>query len=519
MKQTKIAVRIFACLLCLLMLVPLMIACKKEEENPNDSGANSSGDSQPIQSPSESDTINDVEELPEVNYNGKEFKMLLRKNDDMTKDMFVEDMNATGLSVVDIAVYQRNKTIEKKYGVTIKADQSSSGNDDTDHLKSIQTGETAYHLIANHGRSMFVYAINDSLINWNKLTYVDLDKIYWNQGMRDDFNINGVLYCMAGDLSWHSMGAAVCMVFNKELCAELNMDYPYSAVEEGEWTFEMFKTMALKAKDGSGTKVDPINNSADSKAMLGYMTTMYRGPLTVLYTGGGSVVTLNEDKTALELTLNTSRNQQLYEDFFALMNETNIQIYNTSCSENHYKVFATGNVLFFDTRLYDIAKIRNYGMEDGYGILPWPKYDTEVGDGEENVYYSWSDAVGNTFGVPTGWKSEDYEFISVVLEALCAEGYRTVKPKYYENTLQKQYSDAASAKMIDYILDGRRYDIAVYMMTGSTYGNIGDCGLKLLQSETHQLSTWWAGVESQAKKGLETVNAKFQSLGSLDSLK
>ncbi|MBQ9783665.1 MAG: hypothetical protein IJW44_04000 [Clostridia bacterium] len=510
MKQTKTWVRLVALLMCLLMVGALLVACKKKTDEPAPSDttppASDTSDTQEA-----SDTISYEEELPEIKFGGKEFKMLLRNNEDMYRDMYVAD--SAGGDTVDKAVYLRNKTVESRFEMVLKADKSSSGNMDTDHLNAIKTGQTAYHLIANHGRGMFAYANNDTLMNWSKIPYLNYDKGYWNQGMQEDFTVNGVLYCLAGDISWHSLSAAVCMVFNKDVCTAIGEEYPYAAVQNDEWTFEKFKTMALKAGAGASLKLDPINNASDKTATLGYMTTQFRGPLTVLYAGGGSVVSLNEDKTALELTLNTERNNTIFAEYFALNNNNNIQMYKTGNGNEHFKAFATGNILFFDTRIGDVGVIKNFGMEtDKFGIIPWPKYDDAV-DG----YYAWSDAIGNTFGVPKGWADTEYEFVGVVMEALCAEGYRVVTPKYYSNILQSQYSDAASVEMINIIRDGRRYDIASYMMSGSDYGEIGNAGTKLLLNG-QTLAAWWPTVETQAVAGLQEINDTFELLGQLDSV-
>ena len=510
MKQTKTWARLLALLLCLLMVGSLLIACKKKTEDP--AASDTPAATTPTDTLPGEDSLDVVADLPEVKFGGKEFKMLLRNNVDMYRDMYVED--SAGGDTVDKAVYLRNKTVESRFEVVLKADKSSDGNLDTDHLNAIKTGQTAYHLIANHGRGMFSYANNDALMNWSKIPYLNYEKDYWNQGMQEDFTINGVLYCLAGDISWHSLSAAVCMVFNKQVCDAIGEEYPYTAVQSGEWDFEMFKTMALKAGSGASAKIDPINNTADATATMGYMTTQYRGPINVLYAGGGSVVTVNEDRTALELTLNTERNDQIFTEFLSLKNYNNIQLYATGNGDAHFKAFATGNILFYDTRIGDVARIKHFGMEtDKFGIIPWPKYDENV-----EGYHAWSDAIGNTFGVPKGWTDTEYEFVGIVMEALCEAGYNTVTPKYYSNILQSQYSDAASVEMINIIRDGRRYDIASYMMCGSDYGQIGDVGMVLLTQGYANLSTWWPTVENKALSGLQEANEIFELLGATDKL-
>lgn len=495
MKKTSLLMRSLALLLCMLMLGSMLIACRKEEEpvetEPETSEVVTS------ETVTETETIDDKEELPEVNYGGKEFKMLLRNSEEHIKDMYFATVQEAK-EAVDLKVYARNKAVESRFGVKIVCDKSSHSNLDTDQVNPILGGQANYHLIGNHGRGMFTYAINSTLADWNQLNYLQTDKAYWCTGMREEFTINGKLFCFRGDMSIESLSSTVVMLFNKTLCATSGMDYPYELVEEDEWTFEKFKTMALAVGNPTGQQVK-LNEDTD----IGYMSTQFRGPITVLYSAGKSIVELNEEKTKLVLTLADGDTDQLYKDYFGLIDQNNVYCVEGE-SPTHLKRFSDGRVLFFDCRLSSIGQIIANGMDD-YGILPWPKYNEDV---EE--YYSWCDPWGNTFGIPNTHTADELDFVAIVTEAMCAEGYREVMPVYYDTILLgQQATDASSVEMIEYIRAGRRYDIASYMMTGSDYGSIGNCGMILLTYPDHSFSNWWASNQTQATTGLRNINALF----------
>ena len=498
MKKTTLLMRSLALLLCMLMLGSLFVACRKEEE-PVETEAETTEVVTQTETVTETETIDDVEELPEVNYGGKEFKMLLRNSEDHVKDMYFETVQSAK-EAVDLKIFSRNKAVENRFGVKIVCDKSSNGNLDTDQINPILGGEANYHLIGNHGRAMFKYATSSTLADWNQLNYLQTDKAYWCGGMREEFTINGKLFCFRGDMSIESLSSTVVMLFNKTVCTGNNMEYPYDLVEEGEWTFEAFKTMALQVGAGAATQIDPASGDP-----MGYMSTQFRGPITVLYSAGKSVVELNEEKTELVLTLADGDTDQLFKDYFGLIDQNNVYCKSGEGEgANTLKNFATGNILFFDTRLASIKDIIANGMDD-YGILPWPKYNEDV---EE--YYSWCDPWGNTFGIPNTHGADELDFVAIVTEAMCAEGYREVMPVYYDTILLgQQATDSASVEMIEYIRAGRRYDVGTYMMDGSDYGSIGNCGTVLLGYEGHSFSTWWAGVQTQATTGLRNINALF----------
>ena len=103
----------------------------------------------------------------------------------------------------------------------------------------------------------------------------------------------------------------------------------------------------------------------------------------------------------------------------------------------------------------------------------------------------------NLFLVPI--TNPDPERISVILEALCAEGYRSVIPAYYEVALQKKYTrDDLSVQMLDIIKEGRVFDIGYYYCGGT----FGSAGYNLANSTDRSFSSYYA-------KNEKSVNAEL----------
>lgn len=509
-------IRALLLLLCCCMILGAFAGCQTttppegpDTDGTSDSttGTNASGDDETTaEETTEEETTEEetepVEQLPDVQYN-KEFVMYMRKENYYISEQYIAELTGQ-YSIVDAAVYFRNLAVEERFGVEINIVQSTDSNLDTSAMESIKTNNCNYDVIVNHGRAMFTYAMNNTLADWNDLPYVDLTKPWWNQGMINDFTVNGVLYCLAGDISYQSLGATVGMIFNKDVCDMLEIDMPYDLVLDNEWTWAEFKKMTEMAnQELSGN--DTLK--PEDGDVMGYMTSYWRGPMTVLYAGGGSIVSKNDAGTELELTLYSARNEQIFSDYFDLLSKANNKLYYTGYSiEGVHKTFAKGKVLFMDTRLYDIRYIVAQNFSN-YGVIPWPKYDEFV---EE--YYSWCDAVANTFGVPKCHNKERLEYVSVILEALCAEGYREVLPTFYEDVLQSKYANDPDAfDCIDLIKAGRRYDIASYMQ--ANMGAVSSPGPNLIDTKTGEFknfTNWYGGVEATAKQNLKLVNKLFE---------
>ena len=111
--------------------------------------------------------------LPEKDYEGFDFHMLIRNNPRWIEDMYVE--KATG-EIVDDAIFERNSMIAEKYNISITYQPSSHDNTETDAVKTILAGDDAYSLVMAHGRAAFAYANQGLVLDWNTdLPYVNLD--------------------------------------------------------------------------------------------------------------------------------------------------------------------------------------------------------------------------------------------------------------------------------------------------------------------------------------------------------
>lgn len=507
MKQTF--VRLTLLLVLLGMFVCAFAACGEKKkpvaddvtsENPADSGTDSTVTTE---------DPNKIPELPTVDYGGQEFLMLIREDGgglaSTREDMYFDSNPAANNgSIVDQRVWARNQRIMEETGIQISANRSSSNNSDTDQLNPILNNDDTYDLIANHGRSMTIYATKGALANWYDVPFLSdcLDYDWWEQGMREDFTVNGKLWILSGDLSWTGLGATICMVMNKALARKLQIDYQdlYYKMDDGEWTFEEFKTQVAKANAEMGT--DDSSLSVADGDYMGYMTGYYRGPLTVVFSGGDTLVRNNGSE--IELTLNTPRTEQIFSDYFALLQEPNVYYPGTGTGTAFYKSFANGNVLFTDTRLYDVSWIQEE-MSD-YAVFPWPKYDENVAE-----YYAWRDAVANIFGIPVTIKGDRLERVGVILEMLSRYGNETVIPAFYQRVLLSRYGqDEYGQKAIDYIKAGRRYDLGTYMSSLSKLQNVGP---EAYATADHSYTTWYNENSGKVDAQIAETNLLFGDMG------
>jgi hypothetical protein len=108
-----------------------------------------------------------------------------------------------------------------------------------------------------------------------------------------------------------------------------------------------------------------------------------------------------------------------------------------------------GQGLFCDSTGGNVSSYRD--MDIDFGIIPYPKAD------ENQKNYRARSEYPELFVIPL--VCENLELNGAVLEAMSSEYYRSVRPVYFEMSLESRTArDAESADMLTIILDSRTYD-------------------------------------------------------------
>ena len=423
--------------------------------------------------------------------------MFVRNNDGFIADMYAE--TSTG-DIMNDAIYDRNQKVAERFGVNFGIIRSANvyASDATD---VILAGDDSYDILLCHARSISPYAQNDLLLEWNTdLKYIDLDKPWWNQDSRKSLSVANKLFTCSGDICHLNLGAANGMFYNKNIFKELNIDEPYDMVKSGKWTFEEFDKLAKQgARDINGDgKIDFENDR------IGYLTNHWIGPIEVLYTGSQRICK-KDANDEIVLSLNTERTVNIFEKFFALTDsDAGHIILADGQADVMVKAFSEDRVMFLDGNIKTLDRMRD--MKSDFGIIPWPKFDES-----DEKYYTNVDAGCNLIGVPVSVSDPDR--VSVILEALCAEGSKSVMPQYYEVVLQTKYSrDDESVQMLDIIRDGRVFDIGYFYSNTIIPMAINSIGWQLTKSEGHNFSSVYAENETVALTKIAEINKAYREM-------
>ncbi|MBE6612997.1 MAG: extracellular solute-binding protein, partial [Ruminococcaceae bacterium] len=330
------------------------------------------------------------------------------------------------------------------------------------HIESsVLSGTMDYDLVAGAENQLFAYAPEGLFANLYDVEHVDLAQPWWSRLFVENVTYDGKLFLITGDIAITAINNMNVIYFNKELLADYKLENPYDLVRSGKWTHD---TMVKMIAD-SGVTTDLNGDSVmDENDQYGWLTSplMTQGFISAY---GMTVTEFGDDGDPVLTFFNADMNEKL--DILSAFLHTGDDVFMipngatevTTAKLN--ELFTNGHALFMTQTLAEVTTLRN--LEYDFGILPYPKFD------ENQKQYTTHVLETNTvFGVPSLVKDEASS--GLILEALAAEGYRTVIPAFYDVALtHKLTRDTESEEMLDIIREGR-------------YFNFGHCNTAIFSS-------------------------------------
>ena len=483
------------CLFAALALSAAACGSESVQKSEIENGA----DTQNASAETEADREEVKDNLPAFDFEGTDFTLYLRDwGDGMIEDFVSEESSG---DIVKDAVYRRNLSVSERFNIKFQYhfDDSNNTTYQTTAVTAIMAGDDVNDVLALHGAFCFRYARQGYLLEWTEnMPYCDLSRTYWDQDFVNTMSVAGKLFGMTGAISHRSVGGTFCLLFNKDLMRDSDLEFPYDSVRNGTWTYEKFAAMCA---DVSGDlNGDGVIKPEDDRYSV--FSGSWGFPICAFYMGGDRVVSLDRDG-APQLTVMTDRTTALLEKLMDFCQKPGVYISDYSPAYDG-DIFGSGRALFFAGTLGSLALTRNLDVD--FGVIPYPKYE-ESGD----RYYSLVDAGENVFAVPV--IAQNPERTSVILEALAAEGMNSVIPAFYETALKTKYArDDESADMLEIIRGSRYFDYGYYDATISW--DLSYIGRNVLLNGGN-FASFYQSREKEALKNLEEVYQNYLDAESL----
>jgi len=309
---------------------------------------------------------------------------------------------------------------------------------------------------------------------------------------------------LIGDISIWKLRHTSATFFNKDMYSANfgDPDELYQTVLDGKWTHEKFREVVK-------TVYSDVNNNgvADAGDIIGAATTPAAMNDHFSYTAGIRFTERDSDGYP-KLITNHEKNNKIVETLYTLYFETpGMYICDRTMSgtvqDGDYKNwFVSGNMLLYPHRLYATENFRD--MEDEYGIIPFPKLD----ENQDEYLALVSDAT-TVFAVPI--TKADIELPCAVLEAMCAENYRTVVPAYYDIALKVKYArDNIAGQMIDIIHDGTTTDFMYANNYAFDANNMGLITRELFYKKSKDYVSMYDSISKAVEESMNQMIAEIK---------
>ena len=431
--------RILALTLVLLMLLPMVIACKKDEavdETPGETEVTSSVDA-------ESGTVDLLTTIPGGNYNGREFII------SVTGGKHEAEVCATELTgeTSNDAIYKWLDRVNGMYQVAVKG-VVPDGDFWVAQQNEAASGSVTTAIYGHHAYDLYRPVQAGRYKNWHDMgNMIDLEAERWDQKVNNGVTWNGVLFGLTGDLGYTKLQGAMATYFNIGLLDDVGYSAEdlYDIVDEGEWTFEVFESIVKDIYIDSD-----YDNKKSGGDTFGFVATSGNAHDIWMEQFGIAITKANPETNKLEPILKTDENISIIQDLWAFYHE-NTGVF----SNNGYqaygpedKFFSEGRAAMVTTRLSYAAQFASDLGTEAYGILPGPKKDEDQPDYYTKLFNEFA-----IWGVSKNILDADIDFIAHITDALCAESSQSVYPTFYDILLKQRYSkDPDTARMVDRIM-------------------------------------------------------------------
>ncbi len=431
-----------ALLVAAVPMMTLFASCNKESKDEKGGSTDNSGE--PFSNPGDPLSGAHSPNVPEdVRFDGETFNLLIGATGHV---MYAEEETS---DLVNDAVYNNTLAVAERFGVEMNIvnggyNASEGQSQATAQFRSlIEANDQTHHAFVHvQHTGMPQMILERYFVDWNTIPYVNLDEEWWYQNIKNDLCFGDKIYVMTGDYSRY-IDRIDCLVFNKDIFDELGLEYPYQAVKDGTWTWDMFADLVKQgAKDLNGDGQMTVDD--DRWGLSGWLWELAPA---LLVSSGYSPLSRDADNMSV-LNQNVDEAHEIYDKIVDLFADGKKAVAVDSDYALSNSIFAEGRSMFKDTFLEGIPGLTD--LEFDFGILPYPKWSDESG------YLNRSSNMSPLTYIPV--TNPNVEMTGAVLEELAFLGAKNLTPAYFDIVLTvKNTRDTESEEMLPIIKNNARF--------------------------------------------------------------
>ena len=490
--------RIVSFLLAALMLCAAIVGCAKPQETDSPKDTTAVANMTEASIPVDTEPVDPKKQydpnLEAVNYDGAPFVILYASGSaiEPNYDFTFYDMNG---EVLNDAKFSRDSTLREKYNLALEYQNGGAGDDSAVVAairQAVSAGDDTYSVADLNAQYCVQLAANNNLLEVHSVPVIDLEKPYWNDLMLEGSSINHKNYFLFSDINIHAFGATPCMIFNKTVHRDFQLEDLYTLVQEGRWTFdkaiEMFSAVNGDLdNDGKITKDDRLGMISNNFCVDCFVSA-----------AGVPMITKDEnDMPILHLD-----SEELFEVVEAIKKvcsaESGAFLVDRVSTATEAREYWPQDALYADRALFIVGNIKDVERmresDTDFGVVPMPKYNEQQKEYTAHIQAN----VGATICFPTS-AAANIDRIGRVMEDMAYISYRDVMPAYMDKCIDgKAIRDKESLVCLEIIRSSYYCDLG--FMCQQMQIDI----LTLMRTYVTNNVADYMSIIKRAQKGLET---------------
>ncbi len=402
---------------------------------------------------------------------------------------------ATG-EKVDDAVFGRNRDLEERFHFKLAVNEEYSYNAAVEAMNtSVLSQDDLYDAAFIRDSYLQTSLTEGYLIDLSTLDGFRFEEDWWDP-TTTEAAIGGKVFYGFTDISLVGFEGTTCLFFNENMLEDLNMEAPYQLVRDGKWTLDKLGEYLKAGANLNGA--DTFAWKADGSATYGMMS-WHECPTALLVGSNVEYLTVNEDGVP-ELAAKGEHFHEAADKVIRLLATDGEYLeLNVNQGPDHYEIaFQNRRSLMTLAQIKAANKFR--AMDDGYGILPIPKYDESQESYRNNRAYSYLMVMPVT--------NANANDVSYVLDAMSYQTDREILPIFYgERISLKGLRNDDSIEMLDIISNSRYFDIGMCYGWRNTVMNAVNGSVN---AKNNQVASAIAGIEESLKASIDSIMAKLE---------
>ena len=488
--------KLLALLLVLATALTVLVACAEGQGEQTDGSA--------VQESTEPAVLDHIPE--DLKFNGEDVVILSRSMQGWTQDeIAVPELNS---EPVNDAMFNRNLIVGDRLNVNIV----SAPIEDPDQFKPIteiervvKAGSSDYDLVAGACYVAIASAFRGTFYDLTQLEYLDLTQSYWMQDYNDVISYGDKQHSATGMIALSTYRFAFVTLFNKELFDDKGVAYLYDAVDSNTWTLDYQASLAEDFyRDLNG------NGKRDEEDMYGLVSCP--GLSVDAYWSSCNIPLIQKNADGeYEWVLDTARLAEAVDKILYLFYDCGgtylyKEVVNNTEQDEIREMFSDGHSAMATLRLVAVEQHDVRNMEQAYGIVPMPKYDSAQAEYGTLMHDQFT-----VFCIPVSAEESKLELIGATMEVMASESLRLVKPAYYEIALKRKYmSDPVAWDMLDLTFARVIVDAGVVYGEAMTYPH--HKLRTVIGSKNNTAASQYKKLKSSVTKQLTKLNKKLENL-------